>query len=365
MTSDEPLYEKVARKVLQETLHMKKGETLTVETWNSGLAFARRLVVEARKIGVIPLVTFEDESAYIEGVKAAPKDVLGTMGKQEYGLLAGSDGYVFIPGPALGAYPARLSREQVADSTRYNSSWYEAAERAKLRGARLAFGYISGEYAKLFGKRAEDLVRHQLRAALVDLRSVSSAGKAVGEALTDGAQASISSGGGRMELYLKGDLMIEDGTVDEGDLSIGENMTYIPPGYVFKQVDSGSADGSVAISPTVTRLGLLRDARLVFESGRLVEWESKSSSKMLKALMEAVQPEKRVISSLTVGINPLMRYENGQDRMVSGAIGFGGFGFQATIRRGTLSVSGKTIVEKGKLPAPMRVRLARASPSPS
>jgi leucyl aminopeptidase (aminopeptidase T) len=352
LTTDDALYEKVAKKVLLETLHMKKGETLTIETWNSGLGFARTLVVEARRMGVIPIVTFEDESAYVEGVKVAPKDIVGTMGKHEYGLLAGSDAYVFIPGSPLTAYPPRLSRDEVADSTRYNNSWYEAAERAKLRGARLAFGYISKEYARLYGKKPEELVRNQLRAAaLADFQLISATGKAIGEALTDGARASISSSGSnKIEFVLKGDLTVEDGVVGEGDLASGENMTYVPPGYVFKAVDSTTVNGSVAVSSSVTRLGLLKEARLDFEEGRLVGWKSEGSAKMLKALVEAVDPEKRVIYSLTVGLNPAMKYESGQDRLVSGAIGIGGgFGFQATVRRGTLSVSGNTLVEKGKL----------------
>jgi leucyl aminopeptidase (aminopeptidase T) len=306
LSSDEALYDKVARKVLSETLRLKKGETLTIESWNNGLPFARRLVVEAKRMGAIPVVVFEDESAYVEGVKVTPKDVLGSMGKQEYGLLAGSDAYVFIPGPPIGAYSPRLSREEATDSTKYNRSWYEAAEKAKLRGARLPFGYVGKDYARLIGKRPEEVVRHQLRAALVDFASISASGRAVGQA-------------------------------------------YVPPGYVSKQVDTASAKGAVALSLSVTRLGLLKDARLEFEGGRLVGWRSRGSPKLLAELVEAVQLEKRALSTVIVGLNPLMRYENGQDRMVSGGIGLGGFGFMGTVRRASLSVAGKALVEKGKL----------------
>ena len=96
-------------------------------------------------------------------------------------------------------------------------------------------------------------------------------------------------------------------------------------------------------------LGLLADAKLEFEGGKLVGWKSKTSSRTLKDLVEAVQPEKRTLSSITVGLNPLMKYENGQDRMVSGAIGLGGFGFSGIVRRGSLSEAGTTLVQKGKL----------------
>ena len=243
MSPDEALYDKVAKKVVSETLRLKKGETLTIESWNNGLPFARRLVVEARRIGAIPVVVFEDESAYVEGVKVTPKDVLGSMGKQEFGLLAGSDAYVFIPGPPIGAYSPQLSRQEVTDSTKYNHSWYEAAEKARLRGARLPFGYVGKDYAKLIKKRPEEVARHQLRAALADFSSISASGRAVGQVLQDGAQATLLTPGGRLEFTLRGELEVEDGVVDEKDVAGGYNMTYVPPGYVSKQVDLGVREG--------------------------------------------------------------------------------------------------------------------------
>lgn len=73
---------------------------------------------------------------------------------------------------------------------------------------------------------------------------------------------------------------------------------------------------------------------------------------MLTELVEAIGPERRIISSITVGINPLMKYDNGQDRMVSGATGLGGFGFPGIVRKGSLSIAGRTLVEKGRLTLP-------------
>jgi leucyl aminopeptidase (aminopeptidase T) len=349
LDTDDALYDKVAKKILSETLHMNKGETLTIETWNNGVPFAQRLVVEARKLGVIPLMVLEDESAYMEGVKVTPKDVLGSMGKHEYGMLAGSDGYVFIPGPPIGAFSPHLSRQELADSTKYNLSWYEAAEKARLRGARLPYGYIGKEYARLYGKKPEEFVRHMLKAALVDLTLISKTGRAIGQELQDGSEVDLQTTGGRLAFTLKGDLDIEDGVVDDADVAAGSNMTYMPPGYVSKQVDPTSAKGVVTVSRSMTRLGLLEDARLEFEGGKLVGWKSKGSPRVLTGLVEAVQTDKRILSSFTVGINPMMKYEYGHDRIVSGSIGLSGFGFNGVIRRGSLAVSGKSLVQKGKL----------------
>ena len=121
------------------------------------------------------MLILEDEEAYVDGIKNMPKKSLGTMGKHEFNLLAGTDAYVFIPGPPLGAYYSKLTGEERAAGTRYNSSWYEAAEKAKLRGVRFTAGYVGKDVASLVGKKVDQIVTHQLKAILVnsDFASIS------------------------------------------------------------------------------------------------------------------------------------------------------------------------------------------------
>src|SRR5690242_5666573 len=109
----------VARKVILEALRLKQGDTVTVETWNGGLSLARRFVVEARKVGAHPILVFEDEDAYVESVRSAPRDEVGKMGKHEYGLLSSTDAYFFIPSEVLEGYTRRLTSEEVDQSTEY------------------------------------------------------------------------------------------------------------------------------------------------------------------------------------------------------------------------------------------------------
>jgi hypothetical protein len=127
----------------------------------------------------------EDEKAYVEGVRRAPKDSLGLIGKNEYNLLAGTDAYVFIPGPALQAYSRILTPAELADSTRYNSLWYDAAEKAKLRGARFTFGYVGKDMARMLGKSVDQVVKGQLLAALADFGEIRRKANAVGSRLSD------------------------------------------------------------------------------------------------------------------------------------------------------------------------------------
>jgi leucyl aminopeptidase (aminopeptidase T) len=343
------LYARVAKKVLRETLSVKKREAVTVEAWNNGLDFARVVVAEARAMGCTAVLVLEDEDAYVGGVRRSPKDIVGVMGRNEYGLLEGTDAYVFIPGPLLATYQTRVDPRLMSESIRYNESWYDAAAKAKLRGARLTFGYIGEEMAGLMGKTVRQVTERQLSAALVDSGDISGSARKLSSILADGSEASVRAGGSHLEFTLKGETTIEDGVASPQDVKDGNNMTYVPPGFVSKGIDPASAAGTLKVSKSVTRLGLLLDAKLTFKKGKLVTWKSKDSMPMLDELVRAVPEKKRRLTLMYVGINPRMDYLFGQDRMVAGSVTAAGFGFTAVVRGADLSVDGRQVVTEGKL----------------
>ena len=339
----------VASKLLDESLHVKKGETVTIETWNTGLPLATEVARKARRKGCAAVVIFEDEESYVDGVKNMPKDALGVMGKHEYSLLSGTDAYVFIPGPPLGPYYTRISREDYASSTRYNGSWYDAAEKAKLRGVRLSFGYVGEDLSHYLGKSVGQVARTQLKAVLVDLRQVRSKGLAVTGKLRDGSRATLKTGRHELKLTLKGSPSLEDGMVDEDDVAKGENMAYLPPGMVAMDVDNASATGKMSLSPSLTRLGFAPALELEFDKGRLARWSSARPAPMIARILDSIKESDRVLSLLTVGLNEKMPYGYGQDRFAAGSVTVGGFGFVGVSRNAMLEVDGATVVSKGEL----------------
>jgi leucyl aminopeptidase (aminopeptidase T) len=340
--SIDALYTKVARKILTETLHVQKGESVTVEAWDNGLPFARRVLAEARAIGCRAILVYEDEEAYVEGVRRAPKDAVGMMGKNEYGMLAGTDAYVFVPGQALGAYSKTLKPQERERSTRYNSSWYEAAGKAGLRGARLTFGYVGKDMARFLGKTKEDVVRGQLKAVFADYGEISVRARRIASLLGDGTTVDLRSGNNGLKFTLKGELETEDGIIDEADRKTGSNMTYVPPGYVAKEVDPRSANGMVTLADTLTKYGVIHQAEFEFKNGALVKWRSEDGAKLSK-LIDSVAAEKRRLTLLGIGLNPLMGFGYGQDRLVKGAVTLAGFGFTALVSKGSLKIGSSII----------------------
>jgi leucyl aminopeptidase (aminopeptidase T) len=343
------LHSQIVRKILTQSLGLKKSDALTVETWNRGLPFAKEIVRQARRMGCVPLLIFEDEPTYLDGVKHTPKDVLGLMGKHEYGLLASTDAYVFIPGPPLGAYYKRITREEFSNATKYNSSWYDAAEKAKLKGVRLTFGYVGSDMARFLGKSVQEIVRAQLRAALADFGKIGTKGKALAGRFRDGASISLRSGGMDSKFKLAGEPEVEDGIVDNSDISSGQNMTYVPPGLVLNEVDKNSASGKVKLSPSLTRLGVASGVVLEFKRGKLTKWSSSQSQDILDKLLRNIPEKNRVLSTFTVGLNDKFGYGFGQDRFVAGAVGLSGFGFTGILQKANVAIGGTQIVAAGRL----------------
>jgi leucyl aminopeptidase (aminopeptidase T) len=344
----DPLYTKVAKKVLTESLQVRSGDSVTVEAWDNGHPFARRALAEARALGCTAVMLYEDERAYIEGVRRAPLDAVGKMGKNEYGLLAGTDAYIFVPGPVIGSYSRALKPEERTRSTRYNDSWYDAAQKAGLRGARLSYGYVGKDLARFLGKKVQDVARAQLRAALADFHKISATAGKISPKFADGAGGTLSTGSSNLSFSLKGELTVEDGLVDEQDKKTGNNMTYIPPGFVSKEVDPASASGMVTLTDTLTDYGVVSRAKLEFRDGKLVSWQS-SDDPTVKKLIGSVPPAERRLKLLSVGLNPELGYGWGQDRFVEGSVSLGGFGFRGQVKKGTLNVEGSGIVSSGRL----------------
>lgn len=343
------LYSAVARRVLAQSLSVKKGEALTVETWETGLRFAEQVVVEARKIGAVPLTLFEGEDAYINGIREGDRDSIGVIGKHERALLGSTDAYVFIPGPPIGALSRKLDRKDVTASTRYNSAWYEDASKARLRGARLTFGYVDEDVAGALGRTPRTIVAHQLRAALTDFKVLGSKAKQIGSYLEDGARVELMTPGARLSFRLMGELETNDGVVDQDDLDSGNNMTYVPPGNVTKEIDSDSASGALNVSQLATFAGRVEDGLFEFENGRLSRWSSTRSAKVLDKLMRESTETSRVAVGLFVGLNPELSWGYGVNNLVGGVVGVRCAGVNMSLKGATLTINGKSIVSRGTL----------------
>ena len=94
--------------------------------------------------------------------------------------------------------------QERADSTRYNSSWYETAAKAKLRGVRFFFGYVGDDFSSLVGKSTNTIVSHLLKACLADFTAVRRSGQKLSERLEAGGKATVTTQRSTLEFSVTG-----------------------------------------------------------------------------------------------------------------------------------------------------------------
>ncbi|MCI4331405.1 MAG: aminopeptidase [Thermoplasmata archaeon] len=360
-----PGIEEICRKVLTQTLRLRRGENLIVESWTHMLPWANTFVLEARKLGIRTTMFYEDEATYWRSVEEAKAVDVGRMPDPELGAIAKADGYVYLWGPEDRARLRALPKEQFAALNAFNGRWYEAAEKSHLRGCRLEFGQATATAARHYGVSLSAWQDGLLDASQVDMSSLARDAARLSERLRKGKSLTLTHANGtRLELQLAGRKpVVDDGIVDAADVRSGNNMTTFPGGAVYVALEEKNATGTLIANRTSNPTkGPMSGGRWTFAENRLSEYTYESGGERFTEAFDAAGPGKDRPGFLSVGLNPRIRGAPGIEDFERGAIlvgvgantAFGGknkLGFQSwlAIAGAHLEVDGKTVVADGEI----------------
>jgi aminopeptidase len=358
------VYESLAKNVIRRGLRVKPKENVIVETWNHGLPIATEFVYQLRAAGARPMLLFEDEPTYWRSLSTLPKPKLGQVGSHEWKALEEADAYVFVTGPA-DIVKVRETGDKYDAATAYNSEWYKRAKKARLRGARIGLGYVTGERAAAYGLDVDDWRRMMLDASSVDPREIVRRGRKLRTLLSRRGRVEITAPNGtRFTCDLLGRKAgISDGVVDDEDMDRGENMTDVPAGEVFVAPDEKSASGTLVFDRPLAYVGRwVRGLRLAFDDGRLSKWSAEENADPIRARWEKAKGDKDRLGMLNFGLNPNARTGFLQDYVASGSVyvsvgdnsEVGGknktdFFLGCTLTGATVTIDGAAVVKGGQL----------------
>lgn len=360
-----PGIEEICRSVLTKTLQLRRGENLIIEAWTHMLPWANALVLEARRLGIRTTLFYEDEATYWRCVEECKAVDVGRMPNPELGAIAKADGYVFFWGPEDRPRLRALPKEQLDSLLSYNSRWYRAAEKARLRGCRMEIGQATAAAARFFGVSASSWQESLLDASRVDMRSIARDGARLAARLRKGKRVRlIHANGTELELQLAGrEPVVDDGIVDSRDVRLGNNMTSFPGGAVYVALDEKLATGRlIANRSSYPPKGTLAGGRWTFQENRLAEHEYESGGERFQETFDKAGPGKDRPGFLSVGLNPGIRLAPGMEDFERGTVlvgigantAYGGknkVAFQSWLGIGGahLEVDGKPAVADGEI----------------
>jgi aminopeptidase len=358
--ASEETRQKVARSILERNLQVKRGERVIVEGWNHTLPWAVSISREARRMGALPLIIYEDEPAYWDAVDDGGAKILGTSGKHESAALLHTDVYIHMWGPGdrirLGQLPGKTQDQLFA----WNEGWYVNARKSGLRGARLDLGRAYPTVAQAYGVDEQSWGEQMVEATLVDPKLLRRTATPIAAALERGKEVRIRhSNGTDLTLGLaKRKPTIWDATIPPpGKRGRFDMLTSIPNGAVRVGLQETVADGTMVANRTsfYDNMGAT-GGTFHFADGRLTEASYDQGGERFDRDFAKGGKGRDQPGWIGIGLNPKLKNTPPSEDLERGAItvsvgnnqGFGGvnkspmFGWVVTAGA-TVEVDGKKL----------------------
>jgi leucyl aminopeptidase (aminopeptidase T) len=359
---------KLARNVLANTLRLRRGENVVIETWSEALPWAKPFVTEARRRGANPLMLYEDEEAFWTALREGHSRATGRVGGHEWAALDKTAAYVFFFGPSEWPRFDDLTPKQQVGVAAYNPDWYRRAAKAKVRGARMYFGRTSQLAADRWKLNLQDWRDELLRASLVPPADLHRIGTRIGKRLKDGKHVEVSHSNGTKVSFRLGKfpVQLDDALVDASDLKAGNTMATIPGGVVGVAIDHTSAEGTVVGNHTTyPDQGPVSGARWNFVDGHLTDLSYESGGDPIKAAYaKAPRAGKDRLSYFSVGLNSEITKLPQMEDQELGAVTFqlggnvfrGGknaspFGTWLVVKGADVTIDGSPLLQGGQIVA--------------
>jgi aminopeptidase len=358
-------YSKYAKKIIEDVLHLKAGENLTIEAWEHELPFAKEIKFQARRLGANVLLHIEDDANYFRLISDGAEKNLGNVGKHEWSLLENSDAYVFFPGPADAQKQSRLDSKKRRTAQAYNREWYSRASKAGVRGVRVRTSYVTPSHARMLGFNYIKWYENTLEAIDVDYQKIDKIGRKIAAHFKAGSKVRVNAVGGtdlNMEIsdvtpHLYSGIMAKPikNSIWTAIMSIPGNELDIVP-------NANTVEGTVSFDrPIFSDSKRIEGLTWTFRKGKLVEYSARKNLQLFSRPYKEARGDKDKVGVLAIGLNPKLKHGYNQDFHVAGSltIGLGAnyegdknktdYQFIATLSKATLTVDSKKILDVGRI----------------
>lgn len=366
----ESLRRAFARNLLRNTLQLKRGENVLIETWSGTFSWAVSLDLEARILGARPLLTVKDEPSYWRSVSEAPAGQLSRVGNHEWAALAASDAYVCLYGPEDTLREERLPAAAARRAESNNHEMMRMIQKQGIRCVRWDLGRTSATWAQRYAVNLSSWRRQLIEAAMLDPREMRRDGLRIARRLEQGREATIRHPNGtHLVLRLAHRRpKLDDGVIDPEDVKAGNMMMVVPSGVVSVTVDELHAEGLFVSNSTGVLFGQnqeipLSPGRWVFRDGVLESFACARGGKQFRrALTELKHPQVRA-GQLSVGLNPritnipllfdqsrgTLTFEIGRNVQMGGRSRGPPIYAYLDLTGASLQIDGEPVVEKGRI----------------
>jgi leucyl aminopeptidase (aminopeptidase T) len=328
---------------------------------------AEAFALECQRIGAKTHLEVETDKLYYQAVLKLPIKYLRETNPFSLGLLDVATANIFISGPEDPEKLKQITPERMSAIVEADKPYTRKFLEKKIRSATIFLGYVTRQRAKTYGFDYEKWNENVQAAIDVDYDVMRELGKKTAKMLENASVVRVTADNGTdLELELgKGVARVDDGVVDDEDVSRGDVFTAVPTGNVAILPKERSANGVFVSDVPEAESGLLiHGTTWKFKKGRLESLTGGKNVEVVRKRWEIAKGDKDQVSWFMIGLNPHAQGGYIHNNIVLGSLTLGigdnrelggkmesDFGSHCTILRPTVKLDGRVVIKNGKFVA--------------
>ena len=360
----------LAEKLVNQCAAIKEGDAVLISGGAGNQELLENIAVQVRKQGGFPLLTFGSDRLTKRMLDDVPAKYDSQKPSLDLALAGIIDAIISVDYGEGEGLLAHVPAERMAARAKAAQPVMNAFLKRGVRQVNLGNGlYPTEALAKRFGVEKEQLSKIFWDGVNVDYSKLQATGDAVRSSIASGKEIHITTPNGTdLKARIEGrQIFVSDGVITPEKIKKGgpASQTWLPAGEVYLSAVPGTAEGKVVVPRQMFRGKTIESLTLTFKAGKLTSMSAKAGLEPLKALYDASGEGKDVFGIIDLGINPNVHLVPGSRMdawmpagMVTVAFGAndwaGGensssFSLSSFLPGSTVTVDGKTLVEKGSL----------------
>lgn len=355
-----------AARIVNECLRLKTDEQVTLFTFDHTLDYAKNLALEVEKASGVSVTVIQTNDFYWSFLKEIPESQFTRRQKGLLSLMDQTDAIIQLGGPKDPSHYASVPGERTAKFIQGFQQMQDKVLERKIRTINLLVGFVTEERAKTYGFDFDRWTRVFNDSLNVDHSEISRVAGKLAPTIENGNDARITSPSGTdLRFKFKGrPVHVHDGILDKSDIDRGTLAETLPAGAIQNAPDEDSANGTVVYDlPNALSGKMLKGLRLEFKNGRVVKYSAEQNLEVFEGQYETAIGDKDRFADIAIGLNPHAEPIGiFTDRITIGTVSVGigvnadiggdnknVFGYQGSMRKATLEVDGKRLVQDGRL----------------
>ncbi|MHA2233318.1 MAG: aminopeptidase [Candidatus Hodarchaeales archaeon] len=320
------MYEKIAKRLLEESLSISKEDALVIDTWGHSLDFATAIAVEAEKLGADVLIITATDDLWSRILNELSDEQLKKPPRLAYALLEAETARINIEGVEDPAIFDNMPMERYGIYAERWKPYNDRVHELKIKSVNVQLGMVTPQRAKAYGIDYELWMKEMTESLDMSPHELKEFGSEIAKMLEKTQEVHVTAPGGtNVKFRLAGrPIYVFNGTVDPEEMKVGSHFGGLPSGVVAFAPSEASAEGQVVADiPSTWVAKWVKNLTWTFEQGVLKKWHADENLEAWENIYLGGSGDKDHFAVFGLGLNPNAQAGHFHDMIVKGVVTIG------------------------------------------